>query len=258
MKYDDLYVRAAGYRFRIRVHGEGRPLICLHTFAENAESWDQLQLPGYTIFAIDLIGHGKSDKPTEQEPYKLDNVLQQLRELIFQISETTSYELLGYSLGGRLALQCALTMDKQPSHLILESTETGIKDEAERLHRYLEDLNLSDRIRARSVDDFVKFWTALPIFQSQRKLPALTRLSLREQRLGNETHALANMLHGCGLGITPYLGEQTTKAIYLYGEPDVAHDQLFPGLRIPNAGLDTHLEQPQLFNQTLIKLLKNK
>ena len=42
----------------LTVVGDGEPIVCFHGFSESSYTWDAINLPGYRVIRIDLIGHG--------------------------------------------------------------------------------------------------------------------------------------------------------------------------------------------------------
>jgi len=86
-------------KYYLKITGEGPPLICLHGFSEDHTTWDEIAIPGYTVYRIDLIGHGKSEKPHMQEDYEINTILRQLHQLIHNFTKK-QYSIMGYSMGG--------------------------------------------------------------------------------------------------------------------------------------------------------------
>lgn len=104
--------------------GEGdKHLLFLHGFRAHTFTWKALIKPlvqnGYHVWAIDLIGFGLSDKPT-QPIYTLDFFIDQ----IYAFMEGNGIEqahLAGNSMGGGLALATAISHPEKVSSLTLLS-----------------------------------------------------------------------------------------------------------------------------------------
>ena len=113
--------------------------------------------------------------------------------------------VLGYSMGGRVAMRLALHLaERAParlSGLVLESASPGIADAGERSARVVSDHALADRIEADGIEAFVREWESLPMWASQSGLSEEARSRLRAQRLGQSTVGLANSLRGMGAGV---------------------------------------------------------
>ncbi len=92
------------------VFGEGRPLLALHGFADDAELF--LGLKGYRVFAVSLPHHGKSN-------WKSDFNLSHLQRFIDSVLGNRSFSLLGFSMGGKIAICLATAMPERIDRLIL-------------------------------------------------------------------------------------------------------------------------------------------
>jgi len=121
----ELYVERAG---------SGPPLLLLHGFTGSADEWAGL-IPRLTglreVIAPDLIGHGRSSAPADPARYTMEQCVVDLLALLDSLGHER-VELLGYSMGGRVALQLAAAAPGRVRSLILESASPGIEDEAER------------------------------------------------------------------------------------------------------------------------------
>lgn len=105
------YLDAAGVSLYYTDEGQGEPVLLLHGFAVNSDlNW---RLPGITavlarqfrVIALDLRGHGLSDKPHSTDQYGLEMVKDVPRLLDHLHIEKV--HLVGYSLGGFIALKAA-------------------------------------------------------------------------------------------------------------------------------------------------------
>lgn len=107
--------------------------------------------------------------------------------------------LYGYSMGGRLALKTALQAPKMFAGLILESTNPGIKDNAERAER-----RTTDAMRARRIKNdypaFLAEWEDLPLFKSPLKPDEKLENKYKEIHLAQDAEAMAASLLGFGTG----------------------------------------------------------
>lgn len=93
-------------RLYTEVRGSGPALVLLHGWGLNVRVWDGLAATlgdRFRIIAIDLPGHGRSAWRPERS--SLEEQAAQIRETVANI--TSDYSLLGWSLGGQIALQLA-------------------------------------------------------------------------------------------------------------------------------------------------------
>ncbi|TDC35643.1 alpha/beta hydrolase [Micromonospora sp. KC213] len=116
------YAEVNGLRLWYEVHGTGRPLVLLHGGYGTTGMFDPI-LPALTtrrrVIAVDLQGHGRTadiDRPLRYESMA-DDVAALLRHL--NVAEA---DLLGYSLGGGVALRAAIGHPGLVRRLVLVST----------------------------------------------------------------------------------------------------------------------------------------
>ncbi len=247
-----------------REWGAGPPLLLLHGFTGCAALWQPHAVrwaARFRVIGLDLLGHGDSAAPADPARYALAHALADLAALLDAL-DVSSCALLGYSMGGRLALAFALEHPERVRALVLESASAGIEDAGERAARARDDAALAARIERDGVAAFVDDWMAQPLFASQAGLGPAVRAAARSQRLQNSVHGLANALRGLGAGAQPSywdrLGRLTLPTLLLAGERDakfralaVAMQARLPAAHlevIPGAGHATHLENPGAFS----------
>jgi pimeloyl-ACP methyl ester carboxylesterase len=105
--------------------GFGAPVLLIHGFASNrAENWRRLgwyaalERAGYRTIALDLRGHGESDKPHEASAYARVSLAADILALMDHLELTRSH-VVGYSMGAHLALAAALAAPGRIDHLVL-------------------------------------------------------------------------------------------------------------------------------------------
>ncbi len=247
-----------------------RTLVLVHGFTGSARNWlphkPAFNAAGWRVIALDMLGHGRSEAPYEAERYSIEHCRDDILAALDQLGVPAgSAILLGYSMGGRIALYTALTGYFRG--LILESASPGIADEAERAARRASDEALAERIEREGVPAFVAYWENLPLFASQRALPDAVQSAVRAQRLRNHARGLANSLRGMGTGSQPALHARlpslTTPTLLIAGAQDAKYvaiaremAQAIPTSTlhiVPDAGHTVHLEQPQVFEQLVIQ-----
>jgi 2-succinyl-6-hydroxy-2,4-cyclohexadiene-1-carboxylate synthase len=257
-----------GVNYHIQAQGSGTPLVFLHGFTGCAANWQPIidLLPAqYWTLAIDLLGHGETDSPADAARYSMEHAAADLASLIEMVFNQPVH-LVGYSMGGRLALYFAIHYPQWLTRLTLESASPGLADPAEREARCRSDEQLAQRIVQKGITAFVTEWENLPLFASQHNLQEHVRAQLRQQRLQNNPYGLANSLSGMGTGVQPSLWKQldqiTHPTTLIVGSLDhkfgmiarqmselIHHARL---ITIPDAGHTVHLEQPTLFTQALL------
>lgn len=261
-------VRVNGIRLGIEQRGEARnsaqTLVLLHGFTGCAAGWghplDTLADYDLRLIAFDLPGHGQSDAPDNPKRYAIERCQQDILAALQELDVSKGQAiLLGYSMGGRIALFTAFSGYFRA--LILESASPGLEDPAEREQRCTSDEALAASIEREGVPSFIEYWENLPLFASQRTLPSERRVELHRQRLQNSATGLAQSLRGVGTGVQPCLYARLPTlhipVLVIAGNLDtkftaiaqrMAHALPQSQLRIvPKAGHTVHLEQPQLF-----------
>ena len=169
----NLRVPLRGVELNVRTAGEGPATLLLHGFTGSSATWDSHVAPferRMKTIAVDLIGHGDSDTPADPENYRMESCIEHLLVILDELG-LESVNLVGYSMGGRVALHLATAAPDRVRSMILESSSPGIADPIERQKRVAADNLLADYIERKGVDAFVDRWESLPLFESQRNLP---------------------------------------------------------------------------------------
>ena len=104
----------------------GQPVLLLHGFGTNASLWRpvsrRLAEQGYVALAVDLLGHGESDRPVEV-PYDLTTHADALERVLAALRlEATCPEpavVIGQDVGALVALALAVRHPEVVSHLVL-------------------------------------------------------------------------------------------------------------------------------------------
>ena len=250
---------------------EAPPLLLLHGFTGSGDNWAAHAAAfasHFRVITVDILGHGRSSSPPNPNRYTMPQVAADMIALLdrWQIVQTA---LLGYSMGGRLALYLACHYPARFRQLILESSSPGLETEAERTARRQQDERLADWIEANGISAFVARWEALPLWDSQQGLPNDLKQQRRQQRLQNNPVGLANSLRGMGTGAQPSLwGALPALALptlLIVGALDskfVAINQQMvarlPNGRLhitPHAGHTVHLERPSAFETAVCQFL---
>jgi 2-succinyl-6-hydroxy-2,4-cyclohexadiene-1-carboxylate synthase len=178
------------------------PLVLLHGFTGSLRSWDDVR-PSFAglgqLIRVDVIGHGRSPSPPDPAEYSLDAAIRQLTSLLDSLGLDT-VDLLGYSMGGRVALHFAVHTPHRLRRLILESASPGIEDESERARRIASDDALADRILRDGLPAFVDEWERQPLLLPAAHVPPSVRARQHDLRLQNTPLGLANSLRGMGAG----------------------------------------------------------
>lgn len=259
-----------GASYYIEQHGQGQALLLLHGFSGNHEQWFPF-IESWSqhaqLILIDLLGHGLTDAPSEYDRYSSEHTVSDIVAILDHL-QVESAILLGYSMGGRIALSMANLASSRVAGLILESTSPGLSTSEERIARVTSDEALAARIEERGIDWFADYWAELPLFASLKQLSTKEQLLIDQQRRSNSPLGLANSLRGIGTGAQPSwwdtLPTITQPVLLIVGEQDekfrhiatmmmsqMRHAELQLEL-VSEAGHNVHMEQPNKFD-TIVK-----
>jgi pimeloyl-ACP methyl ester carboxylesterase len=122
-------VKVKGHTIFYAVKGEGEPVILLHGFGAAMWVWErQIEALSrhYRVYALDLIGHGFSDRP--KIPYTPKTYIQFLKDFMDEVGIKKA-TLIGNSMGGGLACAVAIFFPERVNTLILiNSTPPDVLD----------------------------------------------------------------------------------------------------------------------------------
>ena len=158
---------------------------------------------GYLI--VDLPGHGQTKVTGKDDLYNMQNTAQALIELLDKLAIKKCF-LLGYSMGGRLALYLALHFPQYFSKVVLESASPGLKTATQRTQRVNQDLKLAQQLESTDFELFLTKWYYNPLFASLKKNPQFSELLAK--RLQNNPLELARSLRNLSTGLQSSLWEK--------------------------------------------------
>jgi len=222
--------------------------LSLHGFTGAPESFSALDLPPGSVTPT-LGGHLGTDVGGGFE-----DELERLAEL-----GADCEGLIGYSLGGRLALGILARYPRRFAHAVIVSAQPGLATEAERGERRAGDALLVELLRRQGLRAFIDHWESLPLWATQAALPVEVRAAQRELRLRHRAEGLADSLSQHGLAempdFRPELPAVSTAVDVVVGERDLKFVNLGRELTnliphatltiVAGAGHNLLLERPQ-------------
>jgi 2-succinyl-6-hydroxy-2,4-cyclohexadiene-1-carboxylate synthase len=229
----------------------GPPLVLLHGFLGSPAAWDAVlaALPQHgPAWCPWLPGHG----PALTLPDSWDAAVQALAEAL-----PSGAVLAGYSMGARLALAVALRSPGRVRATLLVGGHVGLATAAERSARAALDAQRAAALRSGPLPAFVDDWEALPLFATQRALPAALQAQQRAVRLAHGAQALAWSFDVAGLAqmpdLRPAVAAARQRICFLSGALDTPFTALAASLArppwlthhsVPGAGHNLLLEAP--------------
>ncbi|MEC5342254.1 2-succinyl-6-hydroxy-2,4-cyclohexadiene-1-carboxylate synthase [Brenneria populi] len=253
-------------RCRKIVHGDVPParpwLVCLHGLLGSGEDWLPLVpfFAGWPLLLVDLPGHGASRDIGASGFAPLGRQL----TATLQAQGIAAFWLLGYSLGGRVAMYhacCAASPGMQG--LLVEGGNPGLAQPRLREERLAHDAGWARRFRREPIDDVLADWYRQAVFAD---LDAAQRAALVARRRHNDGAAVADMLEATSLGRQPWLGERLRRLnfpfAYLCGERDAKFQTLakqynLPLLTVPQAGHNAHLANPTQYAARILSFISH-
>lgn len=234
------------------------PIVLLHGFTGSAKSWSPelrsgLGEAGGEVVSLDLPGHGdRADD--EAADMTLERALADIA-----VAVSGPLDLVGYSMGARVALHFALRFPERVRRLVLESGSPGLASARDRARRREADQSLAAQIEEGGVGAFVANWRRNPVLApGPRRAASADRRAARIRR-ANRAEGLAGALRCLGTGALPSLWEQLTDlrapTLLLVGALDskfvaIAErmERILPAATlevVPDAGHTVHLDRPE-------------
>jgi 2-succinyl-6-hydroxy-2,4-cyclohexadiene-1-carboxylate synthase len=243
--------------------------VFLHGFMGSAADWEPViatLADAYRCVAVDLPGHGAS-LGLPPEAYAFAGAARRLRDTLDGLGIGRA-ALVGYSMGGRLALYVALRHPERCAGLLLESASPGLRGAEERAARRRSDEALARRLEAGDFERFLEDWYRQPLFASLARDQELLRRTVAARRR-NDPRELARSLRGMGTGGQPSLWEELPQlavpALAVVGELDekfvgIARRMAgrYPALEVAvaaGAGHNARAEAPDAYLEVLERFL---
>lgn len=250
-----------GCQLHYEDYGHGTPLLLVHGLGSSTRDWEY-QIPAlsshYRVIALDVRGHGRSDKP--REAYQITDFADDVAALIEHL-QLPAVHLVGISMGGMIGFQ--LGVDRPE------------------LLRSLTIVNSAPEVKARSARDWLevgKRWTLSRLLSLDSIAKALARLlfprpeqadlrrKVEERWPQNDKRAyLASLDAIIGWGVRERLARITCPTLVITADRDYTPVERkreyvaeMPDARllvIENSRHATPLDQPERFNSALLAFL---
>ncbi|MBC9928826.1 alpha/beta fold hydrolase [Chitinophaga qingshengii] len=193
-----------GTRIHYSVKGNGQPVILVHGFITNGDSWpttplyDSLLRHNFRIIILDLRGNGTSDHPHDSLAYTGDAEARDVMALARHL-QLPAYQVVGYSRGSIITARL-LVLDSSVTCAVLGGIGTGFTN-PEWPRR-------------------LKFYDAL----SGKDVPELTAMVKNVQAKGLDQRALALMQWGQPFTSPAELSKVEQPVLVIGGDKDEDND----------------------------------
>jgi 3-oxoadipate enol-lactonase len=211
-------VRGGLQRLAVRRHGQGPPLVLLHSLAMAGAMWDgavAALADRFEVVTVDLRGHGASEG--DGRPFSVEDMAGDLAELLDALGiERTS--LLGLSMGGSVAIVFAALFGDRADRLVLADTTANYGPD--RVESWEERARTAvERPREAQLDFQLERWFS-PAFR-ERDPDAVRRMGEIFVACDSQVHAAACRALGA-LDANALVGEIRAPALVIVGEEDYA------------------------------------
>ena len=238
------------------------PLVFLHGFLGKPEDWYYFaQALSSNFFCLIPNLLDRDAKTLSSLSQKLQNSLESLAK---------PYKIVGYSMGGRLALRYSLDFPDSIEGLIIASASPGIENHQERKIRLAQDEQLAQILQSKGIKYFLDYWYGNTLFDSLREHEIFA--NLLERRAQIDPHLAAAILSNLSPAREPSMWQQlphlNCPTLLVAGSLDPKYievlqraNNLLPRAKfkiLPDVGHALHIENPKLFLETIEDFLLNK
>jgi 2-succinyl-6-hydroxy-2,4-cyclohexadiene-1-carboxylate synthase len=229
-------------------------LYAIHGFLGLSTDWEvlnPLNLPIKDIIPIDIYNISPPSQGFNAWARNLNALVEK---------DKTPRILMGYSLGGRLAMHALLAQPSLWDAAIFISTHPGLDCPEQKKIRLHADLSWSQKFQTESWNTLISAWNSQPVFKNST--------SLQREEIDYSRECLADTLKYWSLGhqenLRPFLQKQPLPILWLRGRDDassaIAPELVHPDSKlalIPQAGHRVLWDQPQLVHQQLFDFIKH-
>lgn len=245
-------------------------VLFIHGFMGSSEDWRpiaQALSHDYRCVLLDLPGHGYTPVRSDAAAYTMAAVSRDVMHLMDRLAPDRFF-IVGYSMGGRLALYLAADYPERIEGLIMEAASPGLPTETDRAERRDYDERIAAELEIGNWDTFLEQWYDRSLFDTLREQgPRFD--ALLEQRRRNNARELAKVLRGMGAGAQPSLWDGLSgiavPIVLIVGERDPKYHSIAEDMRdflgraavavMPGAGHNVHFEKPADYTRLLQGLL---
>lgn len=206
------------------------PIIALHGNFGSPEIWDEFPIQG--IVPVDLWQYSGLSYPKFADQLVEDFASNGRKPI-----------LMGYSLGGRLAMNVLSLYPENWSGAVLLSAHSGIADFSDKDARLESDLEWARRVREEPWEEVLRAWNEQTVLANSPVWPCVEQLESRREQIAE---AFDNWSLGRQVDLKASLGRFTAPVLWITGEDDEKFTQVgremdgifrdFQHVIVPNCG----------------------
>ena len=250
-----------GCQLHYEEYGQGSPLLLLHGLGSSNLDWEYqtaVLASRYRVIAMDMRGHGRSDKPDER--YSIAGFATDVAALIEQM-QLGPVHLVGISMGGMIAFQLGVDRPELLKSLTIINSGPEVKVRSPR--EALELVRRWTLSRLLSLDKVAQGLSRI-LFPKPSQIELRLKIQRRWPRNDKRAY-LASLDAIIGWGVRERLAQITCPTLVVTGDRDytpVARKEAYVA-ELPNArlavvddsGHATPMDQPDIFNALLLDFL---
>jgi len=257
-------IKANGVSMNYQIKGKGNNLVLIHGAGDNLNMWYH-QVPvsskSYRVITYDVRGSGKTESPECEHSISL--FAEDAYQLMKAIKVQDAY-FLGYSMGGRIALELTLSHPDLVNALILANSSIGLAPPSpEGIERRRVMLELLDKGDIKAFAEMMTTNAFSLGFRSKNPAEFEKYMKVKSQ---NQPQGLVRMMRSLSVPASPPdLGKVKCPVLLIVGEND-AYTGVEQGQRAQEAIVGSRLvvlptghaaaiELPERFNSAVLEFL---
>ena len=266
-------IHTNGINLNYELSGEGTCLVLIHGFTDNLTMWHK-QVPEfakhYKVLTYDFRGHGKTETPNGE--FSMELFADDLYALLKALNIENAF-VLGYSMGGRIALEFTLKYPEIPSGLVMANMGVAGKElkmsqeQTELMGKHIRMVTrlcetgdieaLADELVGKSIS-----------LEFQETQPEICK-NYKEIKLQNDPKHYSSVIQAMikAMGTSPDLSRVKCPVLLIAGEYDpfmnlgvvkgMEKDMPRAVLKILPAGHATAIEAPETFNEVVLEFMNS-
>ena len=275
IELNEQYVTVEGIQIRYVSIGNGPPLLLVHGFGEFIEVWIY-NIPSlserFTVYAMDMPGHGKSEEPGQE--YNLPFATKFITSFINAMGIQRT-NMIGHSLGGLACLSVTLDFPDKVDKLILVDSD-GFSKETPLIYRLATLPLLGEIMLKPTVKAAIRAGMKKRFYNPELITEEWVDLSFKYMKMPKTKDTLLNIVRSNTtingfhpeVVITDKLHLVNVPTLIIHGMQDTVipiqqareASNLIPHAKlkvIEKCGHNPHLEKPEEFNQAVLEFLTN-